>query len=333
LVRPASPRTGPEADGRRLTRDSSFTFSTPANPPAASKDDDWSQLDDIFRRQPTAGQASIGTPAHSLIDEPQGPLPEPAQRLVRPTPAAASKPASKPAHEAPAAGRKPARSGPFGIPSAFKRVTNWLGLGRSPSSTPARAASPRPPHAEPRPSTAPPAIPKLSVEQARREGKAVPSRPAPPPPSTTGSVGHAGRSSTPPVGKHETGALASLGQHYDGLWRDLRRSINGANRALESLPTTPRKGLAAKRAELEHCAAELTRLIDETGMARVDLKTVDSLKDMEGPKAPNESESLRARAITVGWGIHETIRQRKHARGKLDTLKRAIASIPGSALA
>jgi hypothetical protein len=260
---------------------------------------------------------------------------------------------------------------------------------------PSRPAPP-PPMAGTAGHAAHPTIPKLSIEQARREGKAVPSRRPPPPPSMTGSVGHAVRPSTPPVeeddlmeldvgsgmvakprtpepaaqrddsgqiatprraakrpvrqgvdyhlpdlgplspiaeGQHETGALASLGQHYDGLWRDLRGSINGAHIALQSLRTTPRKGLPAKRAELEHCAAELTRLIDETRMAEADLATVNSLKDMERPKAPNESDSLRARAITVGWDIHETIRQRNHARVRLDTLKRAIASIPDSALA
>jgi hypothetical protein len=236
------------------------------------------------------------------------------------------------------------------------------------------------------------AIPKLSVEQARREGKRVPSCRAPSPPMA-GSAAHVARltahateqgnprklkigsgmvfkpqTQTPqsgphgaepgqpaparrapiaplregvdyhlpklgplsaiPENVHETGPLASMGQHYDGLWRDLRGSINGANRALQSLRTTPRKGLAAKRAELESHAAELNRLIAETGMAEVDLATVDALK-REAP-ASNNPDSLRNRAVLVGRDIHETVRQRNHARIALGTLQRAIASLPGS---
>jgi hypothetical protein len=120
-----------------------------------------------------------------------------------------------------------------------------------------------------------------------------------------------------------------MGQHYDGLWRDLRGSINGANRALQSLRTTPRKGLAAKRAELESHAAELNRLIDETGMAEVDLATVNALK-REAPASTHNPDSLRNRAVLVGRDIHETVRQRNHARIALGTLQRAIASLPTS---
>jgi hypothetical protein len=134
---------------------------------------------------------------------------------------------------------------------------------------------------------------------------------------------------TIPEHTHETGALASLGQHYDGLWRDLRVSIHGANSALQSLRTTPRKGLIAKRAELENHAAELKKLIAETGMAGVDLKTVQALK-REAPASPNNPDALHARAVLVDRDIHETIRQRDHARVALRRLERAIASLPPS---
>lgn len=127
--------------------------------------------------------------------------------------------------------------------------------------------------------------------------------------------------------RHETGPLASIGQHYAGLARDLRGSVNGAYRALQSVRSTPRKELAAKRAELEGHAAQLKRLIAETGMAEVDLGTVQALKQHEAP-ASNKPDSLRARAILVDRDIHEAGRQRNHARVALDRLERAIARLP-----
>lgn len=406
-TRTAAGKTAAETAGAPLTRDPSFREWLPSTAaPTHSPDDDWSELDDIFRHQPAAGQARTGTPAHSLIDTPQTPLRISASTL---------------GPQSPAARRQPARTGSSaasGMLNAMKRsAKNLLGLGRSPSaSIPKQSSTSRPLGAAPRPAAAPKdpvaetvewihqqngrptawrnAIPKLSVEEARRQGKLVPSRRAPSPPMA-GSAAHIARptahateqsnprnrrtglgmvfkpqSQTPQTGPHgakpgrpapaprrapiaplregvdyhlpklgplsaipenvhETGPLASMGQHYDGLWRDLRGSINGANRALQSLRTTPRKGLAAKRAELESHAAELNRLIAETGMAEVDLATVDALK-REAPASTNNPDSLRNRAVLVGRDIHETVRQRNHARIALGTLQRAIASLPTS---
>ena len=371
--RGAAGKAAAESARAPLTRELSFReWMPPATAPSTSKDDDWSELDDIFRRQPVAGQASIGAPAHSLIDAPQTPL---------------SKHVSTPAPQGPAARQEPASTGSSGMLSAFKRsAKNLLGLGRSPSKTPATptpSSTARPLRAASRPVAAPVdsvaetvawiheqngrpaawrnAIPKLSAEQARREGKAVPSRRPPPPnAANAGQVARpaaptraqgklakptigSGRVSKPqtkrptklgslptiPEHTHETGALASLGQHYDGLWRDLRVSIHGANSALQSLRTTPRKGLIAKRAELENHAAELKKLIAETGMAGVDLKTVQALK-REAPASPNNPDALHTRAVLVDRDIHETIRQRDHARVALRRLERAIASLPPS---
>lgn len=392
-----------------LTRELPFReWIAPTAAPATSHDDEWSELDDIFRRQPEAGQAGSGAPAHSLIDAPQTPL---------------RKNVSTSAPPGPAARPEPARTGSSGMLGAIKRsAKSLLGLGRSSSlsspPTPKQGATSRPLQAASRPVTAPAdavaetvawiheqngrpsawrnAIPKLSVEQARREGKPVPTR-RPPSPPMAGSAGPAahpgaftigqnnpakpklgsgaastrktqpqppeaaprrgqpsatatprrtakrppragvdfhlpklGPLSTIPENPHESGALASMGQHYDGLWRDLRGSINGANHALQSLKTTPRKGLAAKRAELESHAAELKRLIAEAGMAEVDLATVQALKNLEAPESPNKPDSLRTRAVLVDRDIHETGRQRNHARVALDRLQRAIASLPPS---
>lgn len=388
-----------------LARDLSLRERTPqATAPAAAQDDGWSELDDIFRRQPGVGPAGIGASTHSLIDAPQAPL-----RSSRP----GTGPKSPVASQEPA----PVRARSSGMLGTLKRsAKNLLGLGRSSSSsTPKPSFASRPPRVASRPPTAPEgsvgetvewiheqhgrpaawrnAIPKLSVEQARREGVPVPTRRPPPPPQTTGRVAPAvhpaalaieeddlfeldigsGMVSKPrapepepaarhdepgpppaprqaskrraregvdyelpdlgplfsiPEGTHENGALASLGQHYDGLWHDLRGSVNGATSALRSLRTTPKKGLAAKRAELEGHAAELSRLIAETGMAEVDLATVQALKAQEEPQVLNKPDSLRTRAVLADRDIHETIRQRNHAQTTLRTLQRAIASLP-----
>lgn len=405
-TRTAAGKTAAETPRAPLTRDPSFREWLPSTAaPAHSPDDDWSELDDIFRHQPAARQARTGAPAHSLIDTPQTPLSISASTL---------------GPQGPAARRQPARTGSSaasGMLNAMKRsAKNLLGLGRSSSaSIPKQPSTSRPLGVPPRPAAAPKdpvaetvewihqqngrptawrnAIPKLSVEQARREGKLVPSRRAPSPPMAGSAAqvahppAHATELSNPrslktgsgmvfkpqtqapqtgphgaepgqpaparrapiaarregvayhlpklgplsaiPENVHETGPLASMGQHYDGLWRDLRGSINGANRALQSLRTTPRKGLAAKRAELESHAAELNRLIAETGMAEVDLATVNALK-REAPASTHNPDSLRNRAVLVGRDIHETVRQRNHARIALGTLQRAIASLPTS---
>ena len=391
-----------------LTRDLSFReWMPPAAPPTEAQDDGWSELDDIFRRQPGAGQAAMGAPTHSLMDAPQAPLRSNTSGTGPKSPVAQHEPA-------------PARARSSGMLATLKRsAKNLLGLGRSSSLPTAKPSfSSRPPHVASHPSAAPEgsvgetvewiheqhgrpaawrnAIPKLSVEQARREGGPVPTRRPPPPPQTTGRVAPAmhpaalaieeddlfeldigsGMESKPRApepepaarhdepgpppaprqaskrraregvdyelpdlgplftiseGTHENGALASLGQHYDGLWHDLRGSINGATSALRSLRSTPKRGLAAKRAELEGHAAELSRLIAETGMAEVDLATVQALKAQEEPQVPNKPDSLRTRAVLADRDIHETIRQRNHAQTTLRTLQRAIASLPRSA--
>ena len=402
-----------EAESARapLTRTPSFSEWLPRTAaPATSQDDDWAELDDIFRRQPAAGQASNGAPTHSLIDAPQVPL-------------HASVSTAGP--QRPAARQEPARSGSSGMLGAIKRsAKSLLGLSRSPSPPkPSQAPASRPLRAAPPPVAAPkdpvaetvdwihqqngrPAtwrnvIPKLSVEQARREGKPVPSRRPPSLPTTiAGSTGPLARPSAsaaerqnplkstrttkPTIGsgtvakpqalksdsaarrvaspatttvrrpakrplqsggasplstlgplpvipehRHETGALASIGQHYDGLWRDLRVSIHGADSARQSLRTTPKKGLAAKRAELESHAATLKRLIAETSMTKADLKTVEALK-REAPASPGDPDALHTRAELVGRDIHETVRQSKHAQVALDRLNRTIASLPQS---
>lgn len=403
-----------ETAGAPLTRDLSFREWMPkATAATTSHDDEWSELDDIFRRQPAAGQAGSRAPTHSLIDAPQTPLPK---SVSTSAPPALRKGRAAPAPQGPAGQQEPARTGSSGMLGTLKRsAKNLLGLGRtSSSSTPKQDAAPRPLRAASHPAAAPMdavagtatriheqngrpaawrnAIPKLSAEQARREGKPVPTR-HPPPPPTSGSAGHAARPTAVTIGQgdptkpkigsgkarkpqtqtpqtaprrnepgqvtvspragkrpsragadyrlpklgplsaipehhHETGALSSLGQHYDGLWRDLRGSINGANGALQALRTTPKKGLAGKRAELERHAAELERLIAETGMAEVDGATVQALKNLEAPKSAHSPDSLRTRAVLVDRDIHETIRQRNHARIALRTLERTIASLP-----
>jgi hypothetical protein len=399
--RAAAGETATETSRAPLTRELSFREWLPSATAPATSEDDWPELDDIFRRQPAAGQASAGAPAHSLIDAPQVPLRNNVS-TAGPHGLAARQGAAR-----------TGTSGASGMLSAIKRsAKNLLGLGRSSSQpTQKQASAPVPLRAASRPVTAPKdpvaetvawiheqngrpaawrnAIPKLSVAQARREGKAVPTRRAPPPPMA-GTAGRAARPTastmTPnnlakpkigsamvskpqtsataprrdrpdvataprraaskplregldfhlpklgplsaiPENQHETGHLASMGQHYDGLWRDLRGSIIGANSALQSLRTTPRKGLTAKRAELQSHAAELKRLVAETEMAEVDLATVQALKH-EAPSAPNNPDSLRARAVAVDRDIHETVRQRNHARVALDRLQRAIASLP-----
>lgn len=429
--RGAAGKAAAETARAPLTRDPSFREWMPkAAAAATSHDDDWLELDDIFRRQPAAGQAGTHAPTHSLIDAPQTPLSEgvssstlqPLSKSVstpspQPSRKSASTLAPAPAPRGLAARQEPARtSSSSGVLGSLKRsAKNLLGLGRASSSpTQKQDAAARPLRAASRPVAAPAdsvaetvawiheqngrptawrnAIPKLSAEQARREGKAVPTR-RPPPPPMSGSAGHAARPAAvtierndptkakigagkvskpqtqtaetaslrdkpgqaaasrragkrplragvdfqrPKLGSlsaipehhHETGALASLGQHYDGLWRDLRGSISGANRALQSLRTTPKKGLAAKRAELESHAAELERLMAETGMAEVDGATVQALKNLEAPESAHSPDSLRTRAVLVDRDIHETIRQRNHARIALGTLQRTIASLP-----
>ena len=385
-----------EAEAARapLTRELSFReWIAPTTKPTTSQDDEWSELDDIFRRPSAAGQVGAGAPTHSLIDAPQTPL---------------RKSAAASASQGPAVRQEPARAGSSGMLSAIKRsAKNLLGFTRSSSQpTPKQVSASPPPRAAAapensaaetvqrtheqngRPTTTRNAIPKLSVEQARREGKPVPTRRPPPP--MTGSAGEVARPAasaraqnnlkpkigagmapnpqprkstpvsadrrgepavsttsgrfvkrTPQQGRstfrpqlptiaehrHETGPLASIGQHYAGLARDLRGSVNGAYRALQSVRSTPRKELAAKRAELEGHAAQLKRLIAETGMAEVDLGTVQALKQHEAP-ASSKPDSLRVRAILVDRDIHEAGRQRNHARVALDRLERAIARLP-----
>ncbi|CAE6870263.1 hypothetical protein R69746_08366 [Paraburkholderia aspalathi] len=182
---------------------------------------------------------------------------------------------------------------------------------------------------------------KLTPEQARREGKPVPNRAAPPPSTAAATGSHVARavsSQAKPAApryvrrpfvpmealaeqNHESGPLASMGQHYEALWHSLRGSITDATRAGDSLGKTPRRMLPAKRAELQAHATELKHLIDESAMAQTDAATVAKLK--------GSGEVQRDQAVLVDRDIAETLRQRTHAQRTLNALEKAIASLPG----
>jgi len=128
--------------------------------------------------------------------------------------------------------------------------------------------------------------------------------------------------------KHSSGPLSSLGAHYDGIMRQLRSANTQAQNALTQ-PRIPlfastkkkRAILEGKRGELQQHAAALGRLLNESGSAAVDEKTVRQLGREGHPEIP--VSQLRA----VDRDIAETLRQRRHVQKTLETVHKWIAEI------
>ncbi|MDR6449120.1 hypothetical protein J2794_005252 [Paraburkholderia terricola] len=128
--------------------------------------------------------------------------------------------------------------------------------------------------------------------------------------------------------KHSSGPLSSLGAHYDGIMRQLRSANTQAQNALTP-PRIPlfastkkkRAILEGKRGELQQHAAALGRLLNESGSAAVDEKTVRQLGREAHPEIP--VSQLRA----VDRDIAETLRQRRHVQKTLETVHKWIAEI------
>ncbi|MGE8507908.1 MAG: hypothetical protein ACN6QU_11330 [Paraburkholderia terricola] len=128
--------------------------------------------------------------------------------------------------------------------------------------------------------------------------------------------------------KHSSGPLSSLGAHYDGIMRQLRSANTQAQNALTQ-PRIPlfastkkkRAILEGKRGELQQHAAALGRLLNESGSAAVDEKTVRQLGRETHPEIP--VSQLRA----VDRDIAETLRQRRHVQKTLETVHKWIAEI------
>lgn len=179
------------------------------------------------------------------------------------------------------------------------------------------------PRPEPAPASA--AIPTLS-------GSAPTASPRQP---GYGPLGpHLARSSWKPAldtiheGKHESGPLRSLGTHYDSIMRQLRNANTQAQNALTQ-PRIPlfagakkkRAILESKRGELQQHAVALRRLLDESGSAAVDEKTVRQLGREGHPEIP------ASQILAVDRDIAETLRQRRHAQKTLETVHKWIAEI------
>jgi len=128
--------------------------------------------------------------------------------------------------------------------------------------------------------------------------------------------------------KHSSGPLSSLGAHYDGIMRQLRSANTQAQNALTP-PRIPlfastkkkRAILEGKRGELQQHAAALGRLLNESGSAAVDEKTVRQLGREAHPEIP--VSQIRA----VDRDIAETLRQRRHVQKTLETVHKWIAEI------
>ncbi|MET3231267.1 UNVERIFIED_ORG: hypothetical protein ABIC54_003463 [Burkholderia sp. 1263] len=128
--------------------------------------------------------------------------------------------------------------------------------------------------------------------------------------------------------KHSSGPLSSLGAHYDGIMRQLRSANTQAQNALTQ-PRIPlfastkkkRAILEGKRGELQQHAAALGRLLNESGSAAVDEKTVRQLGREAHPEIP--VSQIRA----VDRDIAETLRQRRHVQKTLETVHKWIAEI------
>ncbi|WP_208866366.1 hypothetical protein [Paraburkholderia lacunae] len=128
--------------------------------------------------------------------------------------------------------------------------------------------------------------------------------------------------------KHESGPLRSLGAHYDDIMRQLRNANTQAQNALTQ-PKIPlfastkkkRATLESKRGELQQHSAVLSRLLDESGSAAVDEKTVRQL----GRKGHREIPA--SQILAVDRDIAETLRQRSHVQKTLETVHKWIAEI------
>lgn len=179
----------------------------------------------------------------------------------------------------------------------------------------------------PRPQPSPPsaAIQTLS-------GSAPTARPRQP---GYGALGpHLARSSWTPAldtiheAKHESGPLRSLGTFYDSIMRQLWNANTQAQNALTQ-PRIPlfastkkkRSVLESKRGELQQHATGLRRLLDESGSAAVDEKTVRQLGRERHPEIP------ASQILAVDRDIAETLRQRRHVQKTLETVHRWIAEI------
>jgi len=158
---------------------------------------------------------------------------------------------------------------------------------------------------------------------------------APPRQPGYGSLGpHLARSSWKPAldtiheAKHESGPLASLGTFYDSIMRQLGNANTQAQNALTQ-PKIPlfastkkkRAVLESKRGDLQQHAARLRRVLDESGSAAVDEKTVRQLGREHHPEIP------ASQILAVDRDIAEALRQRRHVQKTLETVHKWIAEI------
>lgn len=128
--------------------------------------------------------------------------------------------------------------------------------------------------------------------------------------------------------KHESGPLRSLGTHYEEIMRQLRNANTQAQNALTQ-PKIPlfastkkkRAALESKRGELQQHSAVLSRLLDESGSAAVDEKTVHQLSRKGHREIP------ASQILAVDRDIAETLRQRRHVQKTLETVHKWIAEI------